>query len=75
LEKLAVLVGQRGLFDQQALERQLDKVWQELYYRLPAFGWSPTLAHMRAGGPLTWSKFHYLFATALQGKVGGHKRT
>ncbi len=69
LQRLATYNEASGLFDRVELQHQLDRLWEELYYHLPAFGWSPTFAHLREGG-FSSAKLYYLLAAALKGRVG-----
>lgn len=66
LDELAVRDRQLGLFDGPALRIQLDRSWEELFYHLPAFGWSPVLAYVRAGGNWSMAKVYYLLASLLK---------
>ena len=73
LQHLATMNRTKGLFNEQELQRLLDRLWDELYYRLPAFGLSPTIAHLGTGR-VSGAKLYYLMAALLSGRVGEHPR-
>jgi hypothetical protein len=71
LEKLARLNRERGTFEEQAFRRQLDRVWEQLFFHLPRYGWSPAITHMRLGGSLSFKNLYYLLAFMMKG--GGNE--
>ena len=70
LDRLIVLNNERRAFDPAAFKRRIDRIWGDLFYPLPHFGWSPTLAYWKAGGDFSVAKLYYLFATMAAGDVG-----
>lgn len=65
LDQLARMNRERGTFDQQALQVQLDRHWDALFYHLPAFGMSAVRRYMRCDGWWSWRKWRYLLAHVL----------
>ena len=63
LEQLSGMNLQADLFDQQALQRQLDAIWSQLFFVLPQFGAAPALAHLRLSRSLDPSRWYYLLAS------------
>ena len=65
LDRLSDLNLTRAVFDQDAFQRRLDRMWSELYHHLPAYGMSPTMAYFKVGGKWSWSRAYYLLATMM----------
>ncbi|HQX99641.1 MAG: glycosyltransferase [Flavobacteriales bacterium] len=72
LDRLAASNERLQVFDTQALQRQLDRIWNDFFYLLPAYGWSPSVAHWGIGQGPSWKQLYYLLAVQLKG--GAHER-
>ena len=68
LRRIAALNEVHRTFDQRALQVQLDRLWNELFYHLPPFGWKVAAAHVQTQGTWTFSKIRYLLATMCTGR-------
>lgn len=69
LAELRRSVGERNLFDRTAFAKCLDRVWDDLAYQLPRFGWKTTWAYLRRDHRPAFAKFRYLLSSSLNGKV------
>ncbi|HRH70955.1 MAG TPA: glycosyltransferase family A protein [Flavobacteriales bacterium] len=70
LDKLVRLNDERRTFDRNAFKRRLDRIWDELYFPLPQYGWGPTWAYWWAGGKVSAKGLYYLIATIARGGLG-----
>lgn len=66
LENIASQNARSKVFDPVALQRQLDRIWKEFFYQLPAFGWAPSITHLRSSESPTWKQLYYLLAFMLR---------
>lgn len=72
LDELARINHDLGTFDEQALQVQLDRHWDALFYHLPAFGMAPVWSYLRRDRQWTWTRSRYLLSFLLN---RGWKRT
>ena len=70
LDRLVHLNNERGTFDRDAFQRRLDRIWDELYFPLPQYGWDPTWAYWKVGGKVSARELYYLIATMARGGLG-----
>lgn len=67
LRRLVATNEERGLFDGAALQREVDRIWRALLYRLPDFGMKSTLAYLKSGPQLDLPRAYYLLAGSIKG--------
>lgn len=67
LGRLAELGRSYGTFDPIALQQQLDRHWEMLFYHLPAFGIGATWQHFRSGPAWDRRQWRYLLSYILSG--------
>ena len=73
LNELEAMNKERGLFDQAALQQQLDKVWNELLYYLPQHGFGPVVQYLKTGANLDRARLYYLLASVMGTMLPGRK--
>ncbi len=56
-------------FPKEAFERALGRAWNDLGFRVPAFGWAPVLAYWLHDGTPNWRKWRYMLAARLSGRA------
>ena len=69
LRGLRKAVNERGLFDRAAFDHRLARVWDDVAYQLPRFGFATTCAYLRHDHRPSLAKFRYLFSSLLKGRV------
>lgn len=68
LDRLSAMNKERAVFDQQAFQRRLERMWNDLFHHLPAYGMAPTMAYFKAGGKWSLTRAYYLLATMMRGQ-------
>jgi hypothetical protein len=66
LDHLLALNAERGLFPKEAFEARVQKAWNDLYHRLPAYGVGPSLEHLRLSGAFPMDRLSYLAKVRLK---------
>lgn len=67
LDRIIHLNKEHETFNGDALQRQVDGIWDGLLYRMPHFGLKTSLAYLRSGGHLDAQRAYYLAAALLRG--------
>jgi glycosyltransferase involved in cell wall biosynthesis len=67
LHRLRTLNDERQVFDPALFQERLDRAWDELFHRIPEFGWRTTFAYLMHRPKLTPARSYYLLATLLKG--------
>ncbi len=69
LSGLREAVHARSIFNAAAFDRRIDRVWDDLAFQLPRFGWKTMWAYLRCDHRPAFAKFRYLLSSSLKGKV------
>lgn len=69
LADLRTRVRELGLFDLEAFDRRLGRVWDDLAYQMPRFGWSTTWSYIRRDGRPSLAKCRYMLSSLLKGRI------
>lgn len=62
-------VHSMGIFDRAAFDTRVDRVWDDLAYQLPRFGWRTMWAYLCCDHRPAFAKLRYLLSSVLKGKV------
>lgn len=68
LQRLRRLNAERGTFPEPGFSERLDRMWHELGFRLPAFGWSAMRAYMRERMPPP-AQLRYMLTSWITGRA------
>jgi glycosyltransferase involved in cell wall biosynthesis len=69
LDGLRDQVHRRGLFDEAAFGRRVDRIWDDLAYQLPRLGRGALWAYLRRDRSPSMAKFRYLLSSFITGRI------
>jgi glycosyltransferase involved in cell wall biosynthesis len=69
LDGLRDQVHHRGLFDEAAFARRVDRIWNDLAFQLPRLGWAALWAYLRRDRSPSLTKIRYLLSSFITGRV------
>jgi hypothetical protein len=69
LDGLRDQVRRRGLFDEAAFGRRVDRIWDDLAYQLPRLGWGALWAYLRRDRSPSMAKLRYLLSSFITGRI------
>lgn len=73
IDKLKALNRERGLFESEAFEKELDRRWDKRFHAIADVSAAAAWAHLRLGGSYPLGKLRYL-ASAAARRLFGHPR-
>ena len=69
LAGLRAQVRHLGLFDPDAFDRRLERVWDDLAYQMPRFGWATSWSYFRHDRRPSFAKLRYMLSSLLRGRI------
>lgn len=69
LAGLRTQARQLGLFEPEAFDRRLDRVWDDLAYQMPRFGWATSWSYFRHDHRPSFVKSRYMLSSLLKGRI------